>query len=323
MISELYDAIENKDYDKIKLLLCNGTNFDINDIFCRCCSLENLEIIQMLLDSGADIHVLDDKPFKNAFVTGNYDMIKLLISNGVNIHAHKTLFTDAIRKNYTKIVKLFIELGVNINMRSGKPLCLATVLGNLDMVKLLVESGANIHVRDDQALYNAAIHEHCDIVKYLLDNGANIYCHDGRLLKCVINYNSPCQKEIIILLLQYGCPIKNALWDACLSYNFEITKLLLDLGEDINNIDSDCFINLIINNEFQMCQLLLESGFPLEKIPINIKNINILVYCAQKDYYEIFELLLDHDIPMPTEILLNYSTYSDNFQKILVQKGYI
>ena len=75
------------------------------------------------------------------------------------------------------ILKYLVSHGVDIQIDNDVALRLASRQGNLDVVKYLLDNGANIHAKDDYALRFAVALGHLDVVKYLVSHGADIHAY--------------------------------------------------------------------------------------------------------------------------------------------------
>lgn len=88
-------------------------------------------------------------------------------------------FTDAVNNGKVKIVKKYLDQGVNVNEKyfAWSPLQMAAIKGQLEVVKMLVEKGADLEYKHPATkmtpLHMAASEGYEDIVKYLLSKGAN------------------------------------------------------------------------------------------------------------------------------------------------------
>ena len=98
----------------------------------------HLEIVQLLLDHGADIHAQDDDPICWASRYGHLEIVQLLLDHGADVHAC-----------------------------DDYPLRWASYNGHLEIVQLLLDHGANVHARDDYSLRWASANGHTTIVELL------------------------------------------------------------------------------------------------------------------------------------------------------------
>jgi len=67
----------------------------------------NLEGMKLLLEAGADIHVWNDVPLRNASCYGHLEIVKLLLEYGADIHANDD--------SHLEVVKVLLEAGANSN----------------------------------------------------------------------------------------------------------------------------------------------------------------------------------------------------------------
>jgi ankyrin repeat protein len=102
-----------------------------------------VEVVEYLLDNGANIHALDYTAHINV-INGQLDMIKYFITKGVNLHYENDL-----------------------------PLRIASEKGQLEIVKILVDNGLDVNAYSDYCIKKASENNHIEVVKYLIENGAN------------------------------------------------------------------------------------------------------------------------------------------------------
>jgi ankyrin repeat protein len=103
-----------------------------------CAERDYTNIVELLLENGADIHVNNGEPLKLSSMHGHDDTVKLLLKNGADIHARQ-----------------------DTAIRSAIAHCRNST------IKLLIENGADIHAKNDSGLRRLVqIKEHlCDIVE--------------------------------------------------------------------------------------------------------------------------------------------------------------
>ncbi|MBA3695484.1 MAG: ankyrin repeat domain-containing protein [Methylotenera sp.] len=89
-------------------------------------------------------------------------------------------FTDAVGKGDMKIVKKYVEGGVDVNATyfAWSPIQMAATKGKLEAVKYLTEHGADLNyvhpLTKMTAFHLAAYDGYTDIVKYLAEHGADV-----------------------------------------------------------------------------------------------------------------------------------------------------
>jgi len=195
-------AVKSKQPDSVKLLLSMGVSPDtfmyheslkreINTALIYATDKGYIDIVQTLLDGGANINKINKPPGRNFGLIQtplsnalggsfrkqkHYDIAKLLIESGADVNAgdkyfikgkefqHWTALMFAIHDKKFKIVKLLVEKGVDVNIRSD-------MTGNL--------------MKKTTALIIAVKNQDTKIVKLLLKNGAdpNISGKDGTPLQ--------------------------------------------------------------------------------------------------------------------------------------------
>jgi len=121
-----------------------------NDIF---------QIIKLLVDHGADIHLSNNKnqtPLILASMTGGVDLIKFFIDNGSNVNRCDqegiSPLIYAIWASHHNRVKFLIDAGANINHIANDtnitPIKCAIQRTNKSIIKLLIKSNCTIDIHD-------------------------------------------------------------------------------------------------------------------------------------------------------------------------------
>ena len=176
------------DPDKCETVFDNYGGLYIN----RCALLEcpfigdkGVDIAQMLLDRGADMHILDDEGnsvFENAVAHGHIKLIDVLLEHGASVN-EKGASGDmplhhACMDDNVKVAGYLIEKGADVNPKdSHSPLQIASYRGHLDMVEFLLSKGANPNHKDPKgqtAFLIACYQGNLPVVKVLLEGGADI-----------------------------------------------------------------------------------------------------------------------------------------------------
>jgi len=194
-----------------------------------------LEIVQLLLDSRADMNFLPVK-------------------------AGRLALTAAAEKGSLEVVKVLLSAGAEFNAQTGpyahhhSALPSAAKGGNLDVINLLLDSGCNIeeefsviHHQHNPALAVAAGNGRLDIVKRLLQkmgitNSVNTTLATAHCSRALYAATVNAQEDIVHYLLMIGTPVKvnfksNYIGDllsaAVTSGNINIVKLLLEAKVDL------------------------------------------------------------------------------------------
>ena len=167
-----------------ELLLKSGARIT-NKTLGVAISSENLELIQMLLNKGADVnsHCGCSRdctaPLTEAIRLQNPEMTELLLESGAKI-TNETL-TVAVSSANHELIRMLLNEGADVNsycVSSGEytaPLTEAIRLQNPEMTELLLESGAKITNETLTVAVSSANHE---LIRMLLNEGADVnsYC---------------------------------------------------------------------------------------------------------------------------------------------------
>jgi len=188
--TDLLDAAENGDLNKIKTLIQGGANIEVkgdNEFTPLIYAAYNgyLDIVKYLVEKGANLEAKGDHgetPLIWASHKDNSDVVKYLIEKGANIEVIDDYgFTSLLwaTDSATLVtVKSLVEQGANIEVKDNDgetPLMVAVFLGKIDIVKYLVEAGANINVKDNNGKTVLDIAEtggSLEIINYLKSKGA-------------------------------------------------------------------------------------------------------------------------------------------------------
>ncbi len=228
-------------------------------------SKETKEEIKKMIIAGADanlkINYAGDRILHWASSNGGPEMVQLLLDAGADIHAKNqsgdTAMHYALRREYnSSVINILIAAGgntANISITSdGKNLLhLASEEGRVSDVKAQIDMGADVNVRDDYQktpLHIAIENNHADIVKILLKAGAGNNIKVDRYGNSLL-YWAVWQEdaELLKILLDAGAPINlqdnkyglSPLHRASASGSQEMVQMLLEAGADINAEDKE------------------------------------------------------------------------------------
>ena len=148
-----------------------------------------IEIVELLLDKGADIDSIDVSQQTALMVAsgmGHFGIVELLLKRGANVNATENdgytalIYASSGEDGHPEIVKLLLEKGADVNASENDgytALIYASQNGHTEIVKMLLDT-TKINVRTTesrQALINAIENDHHKIVSMLLGSGVNPY----------------------------------------------------------------------------------------------------------------------------------------------------
>ncbi len=154
MSASLVNIVKNNDLALAKKLITEGA--DVNQKDSRGNSLlivsaadGHAEMVELLLESGADINAVDASMKATALHAAAYlghpEVMQVLIERGIDIDAQGpyngyTALHDAVWQNNVEGVRILCEGGADVNIRgndSNTPLDLARQKGQKAIIKLL------------------------------------------------------------------------------------------------------------------------------------------------------------------------------------------
>lgn len=237
--SALITAIENRDFDTVKLLVSVGADIDLvtQANGKKACALDsalkNLEILEFLVDCGADVTVqLNYKrtPLHNA--SQYFSSLAILLKNGnVDVNVKDLFGVTPLHSgiyDYDAAI-LLLDLGADLfakDQDGWKPLHRAYTHRNLSVMKELARRGAPFDEFTPDG--NNALHYACsrlnpssfDLIKFLVET------HNMDLNKNALSSTNGRPGATT--------PFMNAVYSQLgLEDNFEILDYLLDKGADL------------------------------------------------------------------------------------------
>ncbi|KAJ3296239.1 hypothetical protein HK104_001804 [Borealophlyctis nickersoniae] len=159
---------------------------------------KNLEILELLLRNGADIHIENDRPLRSGARCKDVGAVKMLIAYGADVHAqNEGALLEACRSGAAEMVKLLLEYGADMSVASGD---LLRYSSSQEVIKALLDEGLSIR-GNEGALLAACRRGAAKTVKLLLEYGADMSVANGDLLR----YSS--SEEVMKILLDEGLSI--------------------------------------------------------------------------------------------------------------------
>lgn len=144
------------------------------------------ELVQRLIDSGADIHKGNEQALHDACLRGRLEVVKLLVRSGANVNVVNALHTPLMMATSGKnpeVLRLLIHHGAQVNARredGNTALFDAVRAGSAEMVRDLLKAGANANAKHEEGytpIYLAAgnlMFKQPDIAVELLEAGVRM-----------------------------------------------------------------------------------------------------------------------------------------------------
>jgi ankyrin repeat protein len=214
-------------YTPLHTACSSSTAEDANDANPNNNNLGSMQVLQLLLEKGADGNACNkwrETPLLIAANNGHRSAVEALLKHGADpslcSEAGWSALTFAAHKGYDDIVALLLRAGAPVNCRvtedSSTPLhkaCAGSKPGHLTAVKLLLENGADVHALNkwrETPLLTAANHGQAGAVEALLRAGADpCKCTDtGWSPLSIAAYKG--HDDVVRLLLEEGAPTEEA-----------------------------------------------------------------------------------------------------------------
>ena len=275
-----------------------------------------------LQNSFKDINLKnDDSLLMKACKVGDMESVKLLIVHGADVsfvsyYSGYTALTLACLCGHESIVNLLLQHGAVINPATGYlPLVEACKVGHIGIVEILLNSGARV---DDQPQML------CDD-KYCYANDDDNVPHNHGDLSALMVASSNGYTAIVSLLLKHGATVEleleslrgdkfsllgyTALTFASSHYHWDVVKLFVAGGADINRVSSDgeFIVNYHPSPLMHACEEgdvgtvndLLEMGADINAAiwarPLEYSFNSPLISASAHGHLDLVKLLLAHD----------------------------
>lgn len=224
----------------------------------------------------------------------------------------ETRLFEAVMNGDLKLVKKLIKHGANkhgvlhfpTSWEGATLLAVAAHEGHLDIIKFLVRTAQLPIDLVDSCIGRTPLHWTCiadkpEVAEYFIQNGANINHADKTRVTPIIRATCCRAKRVAKLLIEYGCDLNSsdALGCSALHYTTlygerEMTTALIRTGCHVNTVSSvgreTPLLNLVHNDDFQNCRLLLETGYKLDNdkwlSKCNTRSKEIIKFVL--DYYQ-------------------------------------
>jgi hypothetical protein len=178
-------------------------------------SLGHQEIVQILLDAGADVNAqslyFGSTPLWIAAGEGHLEIVRTLLDAGADVNAQNdggtTALSNAASEAQRDIVRMLLDAGADVD--KGEALIRAAWDGHQKIVRTLLDAGADVNVQnrsEDTALISAAKKGHYRVARTLIDAGADVHIIGRNGSTAISTTRDP---RIIFALFMAGDDIRN------------------------------------------------------------------------------------------------------------------
>ena len=248
---EIAAIIQSGDSEKLEDVIDAGrvNNIDMRSscevgvsLLMVACKSGFIECARVLLDHKAFIRANSTMVLKNACLSGNADMVRLILERGPAISDSMIsyLLSPEIIAN-TEIAATIVEYIQDINAETSTFLHRVCRAGNPLIARIPLERGALLILGRTDPLVAASGAGHLDVVKLLLGWRRNDVGISRASVNEAFTVASRCgHVHVVRCLIEYGSAstgfdadtLNNALYAAVEYHRLEVTALLLDYGGD-------------------------------------------------------------------------------------------
>ena len=204
-------------------------------------------MIEALLKANPDISNIRESAYletymQRAVLTKSPELVKLLLQTGADHYNVSLALQEAAKMNNTKIVKILLDQGADVNIQprlgtSDKTsLQHVTTNGNFEIVKMMLEAGGDINAPRARlcgrtALEGAAEQGLLDMVQFLLEMGADVQGIDSKVHRRSV-YRAWIEVNIVVAELIQWFKRARYGFDDCVSIE-EIVESMDPVGLEI------------------------------------------------------------------------------------------
>ena len=291
------------------------------------------DVLQKMLDLGSDPNIKDSNGWSAlhyACQLGDFESVEILVNIGATIDTYSNnkripLHLAAYR-GYPNIVEFLLKSGSDPSYKDElgcTPLHLAAKKGHVKCLELMLSYDDELlyclDFRNWNILHYASFHGHKKAVRFIAK-----YDADYDFLQTM--RNSQNKMPIEIVRDPSVKPYFNTLWHAAREGNLDLTRNLLNEGEDINeqsHFELNTPLHLaVLNNHYLEVRLLIESNCIL-----NMKNKDGLepyhyAYLMNQPIQSIYEISedLERDTLDLREIVSNFVIREENVINAMISK---
>ncbi|KAJ3168075.1 hypothetical protein HDU87_001246 [Geranomyces variabilis] len=228
-----------------------------------------------------------------AMLAGRLDTLRVLLSQGANVH-HRAL-RDTAALGHTEVISFLLDKFPHLTPTRHTTFMAAVRNSDLDTCRVLVKRGsANVAADSHAALHEAIEQDHHELVDFILLN-----CPPGTARQHELVMRPAIRNDVamIQILLEHGANTADAFYElASLDHRYELMPVLLPhidySAKRTAGAMSYAFYCAVRNEDVRLCNMLLEHGVPTELIEGGISSLTPVP--AARGNKELLELLLAH-----------------------------
>lgn len=268
----VYQAIRENDLARVKALVATRADANAPGEFGAsplmvAAAVGSVDAVKLLIGAGADVNA------QNAFGSTaliwsatDPEKVRLLLDAGANPNVaaksgRTALFVAAMTEGNAAVVRTLMAKGADVKIRDafGNTMLNAAAAGNdLETIRLMLAAGIDVNaasVTGLTPLITAAYHGNAEAVRLLLSKGARV--NDVAAFPTMFPIENP---KSGVIALSKVTPLL-----AAAASHFEVVKLLLDAGADVNARDGRNMTPLMIavatdRQDARILRLLLDHG---------------------------------------------------------------
>ncbi|KAK6543335.1 hypothetical protein TWF694_000087 [Orbilia ellipsospora] len=286
-------AVQENKYDAAKLLIELGANVNARNLDGWSSLHEaafvgdNVEMIRLLLDNGADIDGLTAEsvsPLNSAIIGGNKMVLRELLDRGADVHlrntkGHNALYNCALHGR-PEMLRWVLDAGLTpeINITDWtigmSPLYVAVEQGRPRIVKVLIEYGVDVNQGTLEGrwtpLHEAVKKGYLEITEMLLEAGANPNAANDDGITCLHSCWVTGAVTLATLLVQHGADVNikrkdqfTALHYASFEGRTELAEFLVKNGANLEDETREGFSPLhlaMLRNHASIVEMLIRNG---------------------------------------------------------------
>ncbi|KAJ8948532.1 hypothetical protein NQ318_000072 [Aromia moschata] len=281
----LHLAVENGYLDVVKFLVSRDADVNLENsrgrtALHKAALLRSQDIIHDVDQNWAEANSTDDEdptPFDNERL--HLELVELLVDAGADLRLRdkhgRTSLDYAIVRDHTQLVQYFISKGPDANVLDKfgrRPIHEAMEMGHFTVLELLVDAKCDVNAKDDRGrtALHVASRGSLDLVKFLVDNGAVVDVEDDEGCTPLQDCVATGELAVIEFLIGKGANVntRNAegctpLLSAALEGNQDGIRLLVENGADVNardNAGRTPFIVAVRCGHLVTVKLMVERG---------------------------------------------------------------